>query len=322
MPLMALAARWQRWWLHRHPRTDHWTLSQRNIYILPTKAGWVFALTLLVMLLASINYQLNLGYLLTFLLAGSGLASMHMTHRTLHDVTLQLRAPAPGFAGEAAVFEVLLSSPNTTRHGIGVSVNSRAAVRQAVWVDVPALGQAVARLSFVPPSRGLHDVPPLRADTRFPFGLFHAWTVWRPQARVLAWPQPEHPPAPLPRGRAVEGDLARSHRAEGSELEGVRAYRRGDSLRQVLWKKAARTGELVSRDTHTQAARELWLEWQAALSSQTAGTEARLSRLAAWVLAADQAGIAHGLRLPGIELPPGEGDAHRRRALELLALWA
>ena len=90
------------WWLARHARTDTWTLTQRNIYILPTRAGLAFALTLLMMLLASINYQLNLGYLLTFLLAGSGAVSMHLTHGTLRGLTLHLRPVASVFAGEPA----------------------------------------------------------------------------------------------------------------------------------------------------------------------------------------------------------------------------
>ena len=72
------------------------TLTQRNIYILPTKAGLAFALTLMVLLLASINYQLNLGYVLTFLLAGSGVVSMHLTHGTLRGLTLHLQPPSAG----------------------------------------------------------------------------------------------------------------------------------------------------------------------------------------------------------------------------------
>jgi uncharacterized protein (DUF58 family) len=39
------------------------------------------------------------------------------------------------------------------------------------------------------------------------------------------------------------------------------------------------------------------------------------------VLAAERAEVHHGLRLPGVELAPGLGDAHRRRALEALALF-
>jgi uncharacterized protein (DUF58 family) len=46
-----------------------------------------------------------------------------------------------------------------------------------------------------------------------------------------------------------------------------------------------------------------------------------LSRLTAWVLAADRAGLDHGLRLPGLEFAPAGGPAHRRQCLEALALW-
>jgi uncharacterized protein (DUF58 family) len=109
-----------------------------------------------------------------------------------------------------------------------------------------------------------------------------------------------------------------TRRAEGGEFDGVRAYQRGDTLRRIVWKKAARTGELVSRDSQSTAQQELWLDYQAAALPDA---ERRLSRLAAWVLAAEQAGIAHGMRLPGSEVPVGLGDAHRREALEALALW-
>jgi uncharacterized protein (DUF58 family) len=311
-----LRHRIRQWWVERHPLTDSWTLTQGNIYILPTRAGVVFAIVLLTMLLASINYQLSLGYVLTFLLAGSGIASMHMTHATLRGLTLRLRPPAPTFAGEPALLEVVVTSPARARHGIGLGFHE--AREQQAWIDVPAAGQAAARMSFVPPWRGLHRVPTLRAETRFPFGLFRAWTLWRPAARVLAWPAPERPAVPLPPAHPVAGEARHRRASEGGELEGVRAYRRGDSLRRVVWKKTAKSGELISRDTSTAEQRELWLDYRLAALPQV---EQRLSRLAAWVLEADHAGVAHGLRLPGVEIAPAIGEAHRRRALEALALW-
>jgi uncharacterized protein (DUF58 family) len=314
--IAVLRERVHAWWSARHPRTDRWTLTQANIYIVPTPAGWLFALTLFVMLLASINYQLNLGYVLTFLLAGVGGAAMHLTHATLRGLTLHLRAPQPAFAGEAATVEVVLDSPARTRHGVALRFDGERG--HEVHVDVPAGGQSVARLGYVPPRRGLHVLPTVISETRFPLGLFRAWTVWRPASSLLAYPAPEEPAAPLPAGHAVAGDTARRTSSQGGELDGVRSYRRGDGLKRVVWKKVAKTGELVSRETSASVARELWLDWQA---TQTSGTEARLSRLTAWVLLADRTGLAHGLRLPGVEYPPDLGDAHRRRSLEALALW-
>jgi uncharacterized protein (DUF58 family) len=311
--------RWRAWWLARHPRTDTWTLGQRNIYILPTKGGLVFALTLLVMLLASINYQLNLGYVLTFLLTGAGLVSIHLTHGTLRGLTLRLKPPAAVFAAEPAALEVVLTSPGGTRHGVGLHFHDRQHEQTNAWCDVPALGQASARLAIVPARRGWHEVPALVIETRFPFGLFRAWSIWRPASEVLAWPAPEKPTPPLPPARASGPDLRRTRRGTGAELDGVRAWRRGDSLRQVVWKKAARTGELVSRETAAEGSRELDLDWHDAAGAGDA--DARLARLTAWVLEADRGGLVYGLRLPGLRLAPGRGDGHRRELLKALALW-
>lgn len=306
------------WWQNRLPSADTLRLTQRNVYILPTRAGLAYALTLVVMLLAAVNYQLNLGYALTFLLAGAGIVSMHMTHNTLRGLTLQLRPPRSAFAGESAALELVLDNPgNAPRHGLALRLHG-APADTAVWCDVPACGQQQAQLRLLLPRRGWHDVPALVVETVFPFGLFRAWALWRPAARVLAWPQPEAAPPPLPSASAAAGQQAR-RQGEGTELDGVRAWRRGDALRQVAWKKVAKSGELVSRETSQSSARELWLAWN---DIHAPGSEARLSRLAAWVLAAERQGLACGLRLPGRELPPGLGEGHRRQALDLLGQWA
>jgi uncharacterized protein (DUF58 family) len=320
-PAAFARSRFRIWWQSRLPRTDTQTLTQGNVYILPTKAGWMFSLTLLVLLLASINYQLNLGYVLTFLLAGSGIVSMHITHGTLRGLTLHLRPVTATFAGDPAVLDIVMTSPSTARFGIGLRLLDAPGATLA-WTDVPAGSQATAHVSFVPTLRGFHEVPTLSAETRFPLGLFRAWTVWRPAARLLVYPRPESDSPAPPATRPIVGGPTRSRNSEGGEIEGVRAYRRGDPLKLVAWKKAAQaleTGaELVSRDTSVSARQELWLDWTAC---GPLAPEERLSRLTAWTLAAERAGTDYGLRLPGLELAPDGGEAQRRRCLEALALW-
>jgi len=319
--LWDLRARVRRFLTSRLPRTDTQLLTQGNIYIVPTRAGWMFAATLVVLLLASVNYQLNLGYVLTFLLAGSGIVSMHITHGTLRGLTLHLRPVAPAFAGGPAVLDIVMTSPSSARFGIGLRLVDAPASTLA-WTNVPAGGQATSHVSYVPTVRGRVDVPTLSAETRFPLGLFRAWTVWRPLAQVLVYPRAEPDAPALPAARPSAGATARARRSDGGEVEGVRAYRRGDPPKLIAWKKAAQaleTGaELVSRDTSTSARHELWLDWSACAPL---GAEARLSRLAAWTLAADRADADFGLRLPGLEIAPGDGDAQRTRCLESLALW-
>ena len=310
------------WFENRLPRSDSWTLNQRNLYIVPTKAGWAFCITLLVMLLAAINYQLNLGYALTFLLGGAALVSMHQTHGNLRRLQLRVKPPAPVFAGEPATLEVVLDNPGGERHAVGLGLNASlpgARRSSLAFCDVPAQGSTLMRLRFTPAQRGLQPLPTLVVETQFPLGLFRAWTVWRPAAQALVYPAPETPAQPLPAGRPSGGHEPQARSGSGGEFDGVRAYRRGDPLRQVVWKKVARTGEMVSRDTSASAAQVLLLDYAGA---GVADAEQRLSRLAAWVLAAERSGLGFGLRLPGLELPLAGGEAQRRQALEALALWS
>lgn len=316
-PALRIRERTQAWFVARLKLQDTQTLTQRNVYILPTRAGWAFCATLGVMLLAAINYQLNLGYALTFLLGGAALASMHQTHGNLRGLTLQLKTPQPVFAGEPATIEIVVTSPGRARTGVGLGLVGQRRMGMA-WVDVPAHGSAAARLRFVPPARGHHPLPTLMADTHFPLGLFRAWTIWRPASEVLVYPAPERPAPPLPAAGASNGADRPLRNGAGSEFDGVRAWRRGDTLRRVVWKKFAKSGELVSRDTQASSAHVLWLEYAAA---GAADAESRLRRLAAWVLAAHASGLSFGLRLPGRELAAAGGETQRRLALEMLALW-
>lgn len=320
----AWTARVRRWFHNRLKRSDTLTLTQRNVYILPTRAGWMLALTLLLLLVASINYQLNLGYLLTFLLAGSALVGMHLCHANLRGLSLRLLPPEPVHAHQAVQLQLSLSSERRrVRHGIGLGVVPEGHQAPALaWTDVPAQGSAKLHVAWSPPSRGLHELPALTAMTLFPLGTFRVWTVWRPASQALVYPAPEEHPPPLPPGEPQPGAATSARVAATGEYDGVRAYRRGDPLKAVVWKKAAQAfasgrDELVSRDALSSQSQRLWLDLN---QCGGAGLEARLSRLSAWVLMADRQALDYGLRLPGREIAPDQGPLHRRRCLEALAL--
>ena len=330
-------ARFQRWFQSRLPLSDSITLTQRNVYILPTWPGFTLGATLLVLLVASINYQLNLGYLLTFLLAGSAVVGMHVCHGTLRGITMNLIAPDAQYTGAIAIIGInLMSERRSVRHGIGMRVMGtgketthsrnetphwRNETPHWVWTDVPAQGSCTVHVAFKPERRGLHRVPTLTAETRFPLGTFRVWTVWRPAAQVLVYPAPEPHPPPLPAGEPRAGAAQATHLHATGEYDGVRAYRRGDPLKLVVWKKAAKADELVSRDAQQAQQFELWLDFaHTGISNTESNKEHKLSRLCAWVLEADKRSLDYGLRLASLEIKPSSGLAHKKRCLEALAL--
>jgi len=313
-PHQRLRAALRAWWLARHGESDAITLTQRIIYILPTRAGWMFGVTLCLLLVGAINYQLNLGYALTFLLAGAGASALIVGHGVLRGLRLSLSQPQPVFAGDALTLNIrLLNARSKPRPAIGVALH---ATRQWTWADVPARGTAAAPIAFTAKQRGLHPIPRLIAETRYPLGIFRVWTLWQPQSQVLVYPRPERQAPPLPDGMPHPGSGLSSNIRAAGEFDGIRAYRRGDPSKLIVWKKWAQSGQLVSRDTTQIHGRQLWLDWT---QTGLAEPEARLSRLTAWVLAADAAQLEYGLRLPALQIAPGRGTSHRQRCLHALA---
>ncbi|MEI6759725.1 MAG: DUF58 domain-containing protein [Betaproteobacteria bacterium] len=314
-PLWQLRARWRHWWQSRLVPADAVTLVQNRIYVLPSPPGLMLASTLAVLLATSINYQLNLGYLLTFLLAGCAAVSLQIGHGTLRGLGLHLLTPESQFAGTPLMLGIKLHNPGRKpRYSIGLAVWGSG---RWAWSNVPAQGEALVQISFAPGRRGVYPVPLLTAETRFPLGTFRIWTLWQPASQVLVYPAPEPQPPPLPAGEPRGSDAKNGgQHVNTGELEGVRAYRRGDPLKMVVWKKVAKSGELVSRDRSPAQAEALWLD---ARLTGLADREQQLSRLCAWVLRADQLGLDYGLRLRLREIGVGSGAAHKQRCLEALA---
>lgn len=324
-------ARWQRtigfWRARRAPACALYTLGMRNIYVLPSAAGWMLALTLLVLLVASINFQLNLGYALTFLIAGSALASVWMGHRNLRGVQLRLGAIAPVFQGERASVPVILrhTQPSRDCHGLSIALSRSQSPLAWVHTDVTPGPSIFIELSSTAHQRGWHRVPRIVIESRFPLGVFRLWSYWQPDAQALIYPAPETPMPPICYAGS-DGDPsqpASAATAGMAEPDGVRLYQRGDALRSVVWKKAATalatgTGDLVVRHGSKAPTHSLWLD---ARATALADPEAQISRLTAWVLHAHAQQWQWGLKLPsGRQLPPNCGELHLQDCLAALAV--
>jgi len=291
-------------------------LGHRRVYIVPTRLGWLFAGTLGVLLIGSINYALSLGFALTFALAGMAFAGMIHTARNLARLAVSGGRCEPVFAGDPAQFRLHLEARSAFDRP-AILARHRGSGAQLV-VDVPARGEAEVVLAVPAGRRGWLALGRVMLETRFPLGLFRAWSYVEPEARCLVYPRPERSPLPAPAADAAAGSL--EQQASGHEdFAALRGYQRSDSPRHVAWKALARTGDMLTKQFSGEAAAELWLDWQrlpAALA-----LEGRLSRLAGWVLDAERRGARYGLRLPGLELPLGHGEAHRAACLEALALY-
>jgi uncharacterized protein (DUF58 family) len=313
--------------LERNPRFANWlygftppergtvVLVHRRVYIVPARLGWLYGAALAILLIGSINYQLGLGFVLTFLLAGLGFAGMVHTARNLARIGVGAGRAEPVFAGEAAQFRLHLDG-RAAFDRPAILARHLGAGSQLV-VDIPAHGIAEVVLEAPAARRGWLPVGRLLLETRYPLGLFRAWSYVEPDARCLVYPRPERSPLPAPLAESASG-AQRSQASGNEDFSGLRMYQLSDSPRHVAWKAVARTDDMLTKQFTGQAAAELWLDFERLPAGL--GLEQRLSRLAGWVLAAERSGAHYGLRLPGVEIAPARGDSHAAACLQALAL--
>jgi len=308
-------------WLPRAGKLDagEVVLRQRRVFILPTRAGLGFALLLMVLLIGSINYALGLGFGLTFLALSCALVDMVATYRNLAHLALQQGRAAPVFAGQEAQFELqVFNRTRLARYAVRADFADVAEPRHVA--DILPGTHAILTLSAPTLARGWLAPARIKLSTRFPLGLFNAWSYWRPAMRVLVYPRPEDGAPPLPLG----GGSGSSLRAAGhDDFAGVRNYQAGDSPRQLAWRQIARLdpsigGALVSK--HFEGGGdELVLDFDAIPA--TLDLELRLARMTRWVIEAEGRTLPYAFRLGALRFDAAFGAAHQAACLRALALY-
>lgn len=307
-----------RWALRvRPPEPAPIILTQRRVYVLPTRAGLAYSAALGVILLGAMNYNLSLGHALVFLLAGLGIVAILHTFRNLVHIALRPGRCEPVFAGSPAQFSLVLEN---RRPDARTSLRLSVGYQEPVEVDIDARASRVATLTVPTARRGWLPLPRVTIETTWPLGLVRAWSYAAPELNCLVYPAPAGKAPPLP----WSGDSARGTTRDGrgaDDFSGLRRHQVADAPRHVAWKAVARLqdGPLLTKLFAGASAQQIWLDWNA-LPTTTDG-EQRLSILARWMLDADAAGLAWGLRMPALQLAPDHGQEHLAAALRALALY-
>jgi uncharacterized protein (DUF58 family) len=307
-------ARWLRWINRRIPPAKTVTLDQRRIFIFPNRFGFGFLLTLLIMLVASINYQNNMGFALTFLLANLFVIAVLHTFANMAGLTIHAVRATPVFAGQRSEFEIRFSRGDNRHH---YAIHGGWKGSDAVTVNLVEQDEVHAQLFVETAQRGWHNPGRLLLETVYPLGLLRTWTWVDLDIHALVYPRPVAS-GPLPGIAAEKPDGSSVPIAGSDDFYGLRDYQRRDSLRHVFWKSVAKGQPLQTKQYTAYADRSVWLDWTL---FDGLPAEQRLSHLCHWVLEFDRANEEYGLRLPGVVVPPGMGDSHRQQVLRHLALF-
>lgn len=308
------AARFDRYLKRRYVKPGPAHLSRERIFILPSYHGLAFGLALFVMLMGALNYNNNLAFMMTFLLSGVALVVTFHTYRNMRHLTVRPLRSHAAFAGTAAQFELQICNEEARTR---FAISAHAPDQPGVIKDIEGNSTETVLLNLLTHKRGRIALGIVTIESRFPLGLYHAWSYVNLDMHALVYPRPANTTLDVNLLTGQQGDtLARA--AGADDFAGFRAYQPGDAPRHLNWKALARERGLLTKQFTTPERQELWLNWD---DVTIPDTEERLSVLCRWVLDAAQHNMLYGLRIPGVVISPHDSEVHKIRCLEALALF-
>lgn len=338
-----LRGKFKSWLDSRIPPASQVTLSQRSIFIVPSKTGGMFLLLLILLLITAINYQNSLIYGLVFWLFSIGLSAMIFTYRNLSGLAIKSGNAVVGFAGDTVEIPIRLSDSKRSHHSLNLSwakAQQKADDIDSVSCDLIiakehsdssgslngtflngslySSNETEVKIPYQLGARGQLKTPRLKLQTRYPFGLYTCWTWVRLKSPGIVYPRPIITPFIAAEGQGDDLQSETNLALGNDEFIGLRSYQAGDSLKHIAWKYLAKGKGLLTKEYDNQQLSMQWLDWH---SLQGLSEESRLSHLTGWILQAEQQGRAYGLRLPGQTIAPSQGDGHRKQCLTALALY-
>lgn len=291
----------------------------RRIYILPDRFGLIFVTVLLAMLVGSVNYNNNLAFLLTFLLGAMTHVTMHHTHANLTGLRVLSLTAHPTFVGDVARFSLAIRAEKAARPSLSLRLGEGPAQGPSRDADLRPGVDTSLDLTIPAPRRGLLTPTPLMVETRYPLGLFRAWFLVHLDVAAVVYPRPLGGEFAVSEAPAENEEGAGSAAVSGVEdFDGLASYRPGDTFQRVSWKAFSKGQGLQTKVFVGQAGGAVILDWDR-LSG--ADVETRLSRLCGMILKAERMGLRYGLRLPGVDVAPDDGERHKHRCLRHLALF-
>jgi hypothetical protein len=276
---------------------------------------------LLVMLIGALNYNLGLGFALTFLTGACAVADMYLTAKNL--AMLQLRPAARrrvrrrGSAVRTAPAQPHQAASIATPSGSASRPTASRARRSTCRPAAPAR----MRCRRIADGARLAGGAARAAGHALSARPVRAWSYWRPDAKLLVYPAPETPAPPLPSSGAASED---GHGTVGLDnFAGIRSYQPGDPMRHLAWRQIARHdpalgGQLVTKHFEGGAVAELCSTSRAAAA---AGPGTALSRMTRWVLEAEQRALPYTFRLAQHEYGRRWATPHQAACLRALALF-
>ncbi|ELY83062.1 DUF58 domain-containing protein [Natrinema altunense] len=227
------------------------------------------------------------------------------------------RPVAEGFIGEQRTVEVTIEADGTAAATVRDVVGNGLSATTAPRADTTLAGEETISYDVRLEARGEHRIGPLSIAVSDMVGLVERRFEYEETTPVVVYPRVRD----LGGGPAVDirtlASVADRHVDE--EFDHLREYHRGDPLRDVHWKTAAKQpdDELVVAEYATDGDAGTVTVAAECLTGNDDEMASAAATVATFLL---EQGATVAVTVPDGTRPPGSGNAHHRDILQLLAV--
>ncbi|VEG90842.1 hypothetical protein [Legionella spiritensis] len=304
---------WYHWVKKRGTRDNPQHLKSRNLYILPSLFGWVYAVVLLTLFLCAVNYQMSAIFLLTFIPGVAGLISAWEAHANLQGLSISFLTINDIQQGETTHAVFYLKANGKTRFNLCYQIKGQ----EKTGIDMlPPEGKQLV-ISLHGKRRGHYKFPVMCFYSDYPFGLFRVWGYAFFDRDYYVYPAAVSPGF-WPAAWTNEGDRRKSKPGH-EDLDNLKPVDNPwIQSNRIAWKIAAR-GQGWYLKTMNDPEGDCWLFRLDDLPDRD--IEHALEHLSYWLHDAERRGLLYALEIKGIRTSFSQGTEHLKQCLRQLAMY-
>lgn len=298
-------------WFARIDQTDH----SKRVYIIPSAIGLYFTFISFILFLIAVSYGHNLAFFATFLFFSFVSLSAVIANENTNSITATWSHDlVRGRVGGSVLSKLVVTNRSKkTRYDICVEISG---VTVGTLSELPGetQGEIEVDLGLLQLERGLYEVKRFAIATRFPFGLFYAWSWKKDAMTVIVHPKAQTGYLPEQiRPSKEEGTGATASQLGSSEFYEARPHRAGESMARIDRRRSQRLGHPQIREFRDESSLTYVLDLKGS------DVEANFSIATHWLDHAPEDCIL-GLIFPnGVESELARGTQHRLLLLDQLA---
>ena len=314
--------RFERWLNKRIPIKQKQLLTSKNIFIFPTKFGFLYLFFILLLFLLATNYQNNLILFLSYVLASLFVSAMLHCFFNLCGLGIKASGEYGGYVNETINIPVtLITDKKHLSLCLFLPEQNKISIKQT---DNESHCTEVL-LPIMLQTRGVSDLERIVISSEYALGLFRCWSKLAFPVSLTVYPHP----ITFKKNSLIEpihttNDVSNENSYHSNMETGIdeyidlARYRQGESLAKVSWKHVAKGQGWLSRQYGEALGETVYLSLHQMPSKNI---EKQLSMLCFAILDCAQQGDEYGVLLGDKRISPNSGQHHLLMCLTALATF-